>query len=251
MKIKERSLAAAVHLMASLVVAAFAATLVFLVWYPYPYRDLAGGRELFLLVMAVDVVCGPLLTLVLFNSSKPRAELRRDLGLVVLIQLAALAYGLHVVSQARPMFLAQEIDRFKVVMAIDLDKSALNALPAALKPDLLSGPLVVATREPKDSTERNKVMFESLEGGRDIAERPEFYLPYEGSNALKSLKHAKPMTEFLKRWPEQTEAAQNLAAFKKAEIAQWQYLPVVGREDWVAVLDNQGHIQGFLKGDGF
>ena len=48
----------------------------------------------------------------------------------------------------------------------------------------------MALREPKDALERQKVLFESVQGGRDYAERPEFYLPYEGEAALKSLKHA-------------------------------------------------------------
>ena len=107
--------AAALHLGGSLLVAALAGALVFGLWYPYPYRELAGGRELFLLIVVVDVVCGPLLTLVLYNPAKPRAELWRDLGLVVLIQLAALGYGLHVVWQARPVYMVQEVDRLKVI----------------------------------------------------------------------------------------------------------------------------------------
>lgn len=40
-----------------------AATLVFAVWYPYPYREISGGRSLFEMVVAIDVVMGPLLTL--------------------------------------------------------------------------------------------------------------------------------------------------------------------------------------------
>ena len=36
-----------------------------------------------------------------------------------------------------------------------------------------------------------------------------------------------------------------------ADVAQWLYLPVIARQDWVAVLDKQGQIQGFLRGDGF
>jgi hypothetical protein len=36
-----------------------------------------------------------------------------------------------------------------------------------------------------------------------------------------------------------------------ADMAHWLYLPVIARQDWVAVLDKQGQIQGFLRGDGF
>ena len=243
--------AAGIHLLCSLVVAMLAAALVFGLWYPYPYGELSGGRELFLLVVAVDVVCGPLLTMVLFNPAKLRAELWRDLGLVALIQLSALAYGLFTVWQARPLFLVQEVDRFKVVMAPDLDGAALAALPAALKPGWWAGPVTVAIRAPKDTKERNTVLFASIQGGRDYAQRPEFYLPYEGDAALKSLRHAKPLPVFLQKQPSQQDAARQLAAEKGADLAQWLYLPVIARQDWVAVLDKQGQIQGFLKGDGF
>lgn len=243
--------ASTIHLGASLFVAAVSAVFVFGLWYPYPYGELAGGRELFLLIVSVDVVCGPLLTLVLFNPTKRHKELVRDLSLVFFIQLGALIYGVYTVWIARPLFLVQEIDRFKVVQSTSLDANSLGALSNELKPSLLVGPRVVAIREPMDVAERQKVLFESVNGGRDYAERPEFYLPYEGANALKSLKRARPLAVFLQKQPAQLAAATELAKQKNADIAQWMYLPVVARQDWVAVLDKQGQIQGFLKGDGF
>jgi hypothetical protein len=251
LKALARLRAAGLHLLLSLAVATLAGVLVFGMWYPGDYRLLAGGRELFLLVVVVDVVCGPLLTVVLFNPAKPRAELWRDLGMVALIQLAALGYGLHTVWQARPLFLVQEIDRFKVIAAPELDGAAVAALPAALQPHWWAGPKVVAIREPKDAQERNTVLFESVQGGRDYGERPEFYLPYEGAAALKSLQRAKPLSVFLQKQPGQQEAARKLALEKGGDMGRWVYLPVMARQDWVALLDEKGTIVGFLKGDGF
>ena len=242
---------ALMHLVVSVLVAVLAGLLVFGLWYPYPYRELAGGRDLFLLIVTVDVVCGPLLTLVLYNPAKPRAELRRDLGLVVVIQLAALAYGLHVVHQARPVYLVQEVDRFKVVALPQLESSAVDKLAPALQPRWTGGPQTVAIRPPASIEEKNKVMFDAVQGGRDYAERPEFYLPYEGEAALKSLNRAKPLAVFLQKQPSQEKVAREMVAEKRLDMAQLTYLPVVGRQDWVAVLDAQGQIQGFLKGDGF
>ena len=109
----------------------------------------------------------------------------------------------------------------------------------------------MAIREPKDAAERNKVLFESLQGGRDYAERPDFYLPYEGADALKALQRAKPLTKFLQKQPTEENAARALANEKGLDMADLLYLPVVGRQDWVAVLDRNAQIQGFLKGDGF
>ena len=67
--------AAAWHVSLSLAVAALVAFLVFGFWFPAALRHLAGGADLFWLIVGVDVVCGPLLTLVIFNPAKPRAEL--------------------------------------------------------------------------------------------------------------------------------------------------------------------------------
>ena len=249
--LRSASVAACIHLLISIAVAAVAAVLMFGVWYPYPYRELAGGRELFLLVVVIDVVCGPLLTFVIFNPKKPRAELIRDLTFVAVIQSIALVYGMYSVWLARPLFLVQEIDRFKLITAPQLDSNSLGHLTESLAPRLIQGPKVVAIRPPKNNVEREKVMREAALGGRDYAERPEFYLAYEGANALKSLSRAKPLAIFLQKQPDQNIAAQKLAAERKVDISQWMYLPVVARQDWVAVLDKQGQIQGFLKGDGF
>jgi hypothetical protein len=250
-RIRKAAFASGLHFLASCSIVILASALVFLVWYPYPYRDLSGGRELFLLVMGVDIVCGPLLTLVLFNPVKPKAELWRDMALVVLIQLGALGYGLWSVWQARPLYLVLEVDRYKVVTRPVVDEVALATLPSELQSRWWAGPMVVGVREPKDVQEREKIMFESVQGGRDYAERPEFYLPYAGPVAAKALIKAKPLAVFLQKQPGQQSAATDLAIKNGADVSQWMYLPVVARQDWVAVLDKQGRIQGFLKGDGF
>lgn len=250
-RLKAASRAAALHLLGSLIVGSAAAAMVFGVWYGFPYRELSGGRELFLLLVSVDVICGPLLTMVLFNPAKPAGELWRDLSLVALIQLAALGYGLHTVWEARPLFLVFNVDRFTVIASPDLDQTALAGLSKALSPRWLSGPLTVAVRAPRDEAERQNVMTQSVQGGRDYAELPDFYLPYEGAAALNALQRAKPLSVFLQKQPGQQAAAQALALAAKANLSQWLYLPVVARQDWVAVLDKQGLIQGFLKGDGF
>lgn len=43
----DRFKASGIHLGLSLVMASLAALLVFGIWYPYPYREISGGRELF------------------------------------------------------------------------------------------------------------------------------------------------------------------------------------------------------------
>ncbi len=245
------SKAALLHFLLSVVVALLAAVLVFGLWFPGVYRDMAGGTELFLLIVGVDIVCGPLLTLVLFNPLKSKRELFLDLGLVALVQLAALIYGMWTVWEVRPLYLPFESDRFNVVALHDLRGADTSILPEALRPSFLRGPIQVGLREPKDLDERNKVLFAALSGGADYGERPDFFVPFDSSAAAKTLLRAKKVKDFLARHPQQAQMMAQIAARLNQPIDQLKYLPIKARKDWIAVLTPTGQIAEFVPGDGF
>jgi len=142
----DRLKASALHLGLSLCIAALAALLVFAVWYPNPYREISGGRELFLLLVAVDVILGPLITLAVFNRKKPHRELRRDLAIVAVIQLAALGYGLWTVALARPVHMVFEYKNFRMVHAVDVPPELLPQTPAGVEALPLTGPTLLGLR---------------------------------------------------------------------------------------------------------
>ena len=243
--------AAATHFLLSVLVAFIAAALVFGLWFPGAYRDMAGGTALFLLIVIVDIVCGPLLTLVLFNPLKSRRELFFDLGLVALVQLVALIYGLWTLWDVRPLYLPHEYDRFKVVSLNDLRGADTNILSGDLKPSLFKGPQVVSLRQPKDADEKNKVLFAALSGGADYGERPDFYLAFDEKTAIKTLERARKVSDFVLRYPQQKAALEQIAANLKQPLDQLKYLPIKARKDWIAVLTPTGQIAEFVPGDGF
>lgn len=247
--------AALVHGVCSLVVAALAAALVLWVWFPPPYDLLSGGRSLFWILVGVDVVCGPLLTLVLFNPKKPRRELVTDMALVVLIQLAALLYGLHTVWEARPLFLVHEVDRFRVITSGDWGdvdvRETLAQLDAPLRPHWLKGPVTVGIRDARSAQERQEVMLESAFGGRDYSQRPEFYVPYDTAYQAKALARAKPLQVFVRRYPAIADSAADLLKKHQLGPEDALFLPVMHRQEWVAVMDRSARILGFLPGQAF
>lgn len=239
------------HALGSVVIGLVVGALVFLVWYPYPYSEMAGGKDLFQLLIWVDVVAGPLLTFFLYNPIKRKSELILDLGLVACLQLTVLCYGAWTVWEARPLFLVAEIDRFKVIGRPQLLEGALSEVDVKLKPGPLQGPTAVAIREPVDSKERETVLFESLLGGRDYGERPNFYIPYGPESAKKLMARARPMDAFLANYPDQQPAFDAIATGLGVAPGMVKYVPVAARQSWVALVDPQGKIIGFLKGDGF
>ncbi len=102
---------AVVHAAASLAVAITVSVVIFVLWFPGALATVAGGLTLFLILTSVDVISGPLLTAVVANPTKPSRAFRRDVLVIAIVQLAALAYGVYVMSLARPVVMVFEVDR--------------------------------------------------------------------------------------------------------------------------------------------
>jgi hypothetical protein len=166
-----------VHLIGSTCAALLSAGLVFLVWYPGLLASATGVTTIFLIVLGVDVVIGPLITLIVFNPAKK--ELRRDLAIVLVLQLAALAYGLHTVWVARPAYQIFNAGRFDLVLANEIDdQQREKAALAEFKTLPWFGPKTIGAKAPEDSKARKELLFSSLTGGGDLPQMPQYYLPY-------------------------------------------------------------------------
>lgn len=172
--IRPRLQASATHLFLSAIVAVCVIAVVKLRWYPGPLDRASGVASILLLLLAVDVALGPLLTLVVYNRAKK--NLRFDLACMVALQLAALAYGVHTVEAGRPHYLVFVKDRFEIVSRSDLDaedlaKAATN--PFA-RPNWFS-PKTVAVEASSSFREREEAMLEAAAGGRDLQHFPANY----------------------------------------------------------------------------
>lgn len=247
--LRPRLRAAGAHLLISAAVAALAAALVFGLWYPGAFRHMAGGRGLFILVVSVDVVLGPLLTFVAFNLAKGWPHLRRDLAVIAALQLAGLAYGLHTVYEVRPVAVVFEFTRLRVVSAGDV---LVEELPKA-RPELrrlpLTGPWTLAVRPAEAGKERNEAIFMALKGV-DTSLRPGFWRPYTEARS-EALAAARPLMILLNREAGRRAEFDKILADAGVDPASARFLPVMARGDWSAVLDATGHIATYLPADGF
>ena len=219
--------AAGIHLGISLGVAALAALLVFYVWYPYPYREISGGRELFLLVVAVDVVLGPLLTLAVFNPTKSRRVLALDLAVIGLLQTAALVYGLWTVMAARPVHLVFEVSRFTVVHAVDIPPEWLAKAPPELQQLPLLGPTSLSIREFKNNAEQTDATMTAM-AGLAVGAQASLWQSYEkGSNQVLAI--ARPLAELKTRFPASVDDIDKaLRSVAKGMVVG--YVPLIGRD---------------------
>lgn len=247
----ERLRASGIHLGASLLVAVMAGLLVFGLWYPYPYRETSGGRELFMILTGVDVVLGPLITLAIFNRLKPRTELVRDLFIVVMIQVAALAYGLWTVFVARPVHLVFEFDRFRVVHAIDVPEELMSQIPRDVRALPVLGPNMLAVRPFKDVNEEGTATMAALQG-LALSARPDLWQPYALAQT-RVLLAAKPIEELKHRFTDRAKDIDAAVRQTGASVSDLAYLPLIDRTSaWTVLIDNKtAQVRGFVPLDSF
>lgn len=167
--------ASGIHFSISLMIGIVAFCLLYFVYYPQPYFAPAGAGKLVLILLGVDVILGPLLTLVVFKSGKK--SLKFDLGTVATLQLSALLYGLYVMWVARPVFIVASVDRLEIVYAGNITDAAFAAaeFPEFSK-EPLSGPIFAVTRRPKPGAENVEVMNITLSGS-DTQFYPRYFVP--------------------------------------------------------------------------
>lgn len=177
LKLMSRWRAGLIHLALSGLVAGAVLALLVGLWFPAPYFGAGGGKNLFMLLVGVDVVLGPLLTLLVFRPGKPGLKL--DLAVIGLLQALALGYGVYTMALARPVFVVAVVDRFVAVAAGQIDPLDLLAAPQPQWRKLSwTGPQLVGAQRPDDSEARNELLFSAL-AGKDIELFPRYYTFYE------------------------------------------------------------------------
>jgi hypothetical protein len=235
--------AAGLHFAVSFTIAMMIAMLMYFVWYPAPLFFAMGGATLFMLIVGIDVTLGPLITLIIFDTRKKSLEF--DISVVLLVQLAALIYGIYAMYSARPVFTVFTGQDFAVVAAAEIEPDDLAKVQVEeFKHLSLLGPRLVSATTPSDPNEQSKVSLSAAFGG-GIQLYPQYFVPY--ANKLgEVVKSSLPLNE-LKTSPEDKIKLENYLSHNKLKQASLSFLPVATRNgDLTALLDTQGNLLTIL-----
>lgn len=234
--------AAGIHLAISAVVAAAALLVLLRIWYPPPFFSAEGGSDLLYLLVAVDVVLGPLITVIIFKAGKP--GLRLDLTIIGTLQAAALAYGLHVMFVARPVYVVLALDQFETVRANDLEAADIaQARDPAYQSLPLSGPQYVSVELPKDMAQLREIIGEAQISGKVVTHLPRYYVPY-AKHQKQALEQSQPLEPAIKRGGDFALLAQRFLTASGRKAADLKFIPMQMRRGYgAALLDaNSGEI---------
>ena len=225
--------ASGIHFLISLAVMSAILFLMLAVWYPNGFFQAMGGGKLFFILAGVDVVLGPLLTLIVFRAGKKGLKL--DLAIIALVQMLALGYGMSIMFQARPAYLVFVGDKFLIASASTIEKEdLLVASRAEWRKIPLTGPQLVAAEVPKDPALKNKLVMAAL-SFRDLDQFPQTYVPYVSARD-KILKVARPLVELRAIAPGNPAAVEKFLRSNGRPESDFIFVPLRTRWQEMAVI---------------
>jgi hypothetical protein len=231
------------HLLSSATVLTLILGCLYFGWYHWPGWYLSDVTLVVLVMVGVDVVLGPTLTLIIANKNKPRRELARDIGIIVAVQLCALTYGSVQLWNGRPLYYVFSENALSVVQAYDINAQEADLgrrQNAEFAPHWYSLPRWAWAPLPQDPKERQALI--SATGDAGVLSMPRYYKHWEqGLPALRDQLNKLDDSKFFSS-AEKKKVKQRMQA---AGIAtdQADTLPFTGRTRPLLVVFNRPSLQ--------
>jgi hypothetical protein len=170
------------HLLSSAAILTLILGSLYFGWYRWPGWYLTDVVRVILIMVCVDVVLGPTLTLIVANQKKSRRVLARDIGIIVLVQLCALTYGTAQLWDGRPLYYAYSEGVLELVQAYDIDANEAKLgreQNPALAPHWYSLPRWIWAPLPQDAETAAKIAESAVTGGDDVISMPRYFKRWE------------------------------------------------------------------------
>lgn len=213
------------HLLLSIVVFLAIIALTVWLWYPPPFFWIDGGLQVTLLAAAVDIVAGPLLTLVVYRPKKP--TLVMNLTVIAAVQAAALAWGVQVLYAQRPVlaaFVGHQQNRFFPVTEEQASggKRSLDELRAlsAARPPLVFIDL------PDNDAEAVRLLTSS---GESVLRQTDRFRSIDGERLQRIVQASRTPRNYEVLAPDMAAAMKRFAAEHGGDADAFAFVPVVGR----------------------
>jgi hypothetical protein len=208
--------------------------IIFLMWYPGHYFRITGTNEIIWVLIGVDLVLGPSLTLLVYKKGKK--SLKFDLSVIVLVQLIALVYGVQAIHSERPFFMVYAVDRFNLLATKDVDFDTIEDPRFLDKP--LVGPLMLIATMPEDPGERSRLTDEIIfQGMPDVDRRPGLWsLWEEGKHEV--LLEQEPVSALREARPYAADRIDRAVAATGRDPGDLVFIPMIGKTlDWALIVD--------------
>lgn len=213
-----------IHLLVSAAIAGALLLLLITRWFPMPYFLADGGWQGIRLVAAVDVVLGPLLTLVIYNRAKPRRELFFDYSLIAALQVCAFAFGVWTVFSSRTTVVVFADGAFYTIGA-DEARFLHDPYPALLT-EATGRPAYAMVHMPADLEARQALRRESLAEHRPLYSFLHLVGPFTAEQVPQLAEYGLDLHDLRANQPQQREEVDRFLADHGGALEDYLFLPV-------------------------
>jgi len=149
-------------------------------WYPQPYFAADGGWQGVQLITGVDLVLGPVLTLMVYRRGK--RGLKFDLTLIAVFQTVALVWGTWLVHDQRTAAVVFASGRFNTLTADQIFDAGERAM--RMVSESTTRPPYMMVRMPTDKQEQLILVAQTLQSGIPLAMRGDRYELINADNRM-------------------------------------------------------------------
>lgn len=172
--LRDKFKAFVIHLSLSALAGLVCAFVIYKVWFIAPLEIATKITPIFLMMVGIDIIVGPLLTFLVYKKGKK--TLKFDLSIIVVIQCIALIYGVFNIYQSRPLWIAFDQDAFYLVRANEVDLESEKKAAIAYQSRIVSKPQFVSIKRPDIETQKGKELrFYDFMGMNLAVKKPELY----------------------------------------------------------------------------
>ena len=216
-----------IHLLISTLLVGSVLAIVFLAWYPGPLFEIAGAASVVRVLIGVDLVVGPLLTLIIYKEDK--WGLKFDLCAIAVLQIIALLYGSYLLYDEKPHYLVFVVDRLEFTAEKQVDTSAIRFDTSQVKQ--FAGLRQVFARPPEDPDEYQRYLTSVMDDGLpDLDGRGEYWEPWSaGADVIRS--KIKPLNEIEPGSPREQQNLQQAIESYAAAHPNLGVLPIGSIEE--------------------
>lgn len=178
------------HLTVSLVIFAIITYLMYFHMYPQPLFEIDGGWQGFKILILVDIILGPCITLIIFNPKKEKLLL--DVTIIATIQISSLLYGLHAIYTSRPAIVAYADDTIRTIPYSSLEdlgvpKKLIDKIPtttplwvyADIPRDVVHAEQLISLQKIDEYESTQTLKLKAMKAGRIFFLLDQVHAPYD------------------------------------------------------------------------
>ena len=219
----------AIHFAISFVIFLILLYFILVQWYPEPLFSTDGGWRVIRIIVGVDLILGPLLTLIVFKSGK--AGLKFDLSMIALVQVIALSWGVWTTYNERPAAIIYTLDFFTPVPAYQLAEQGITSEKLTQFGD--SWPILIYIDVPKEKL--SEVLSEAMRAGKPLYLLSKYYKKFGKEQASVLKENSMNIEKYVEDKPKLKKIYQHslITGTAKTNIS---YLALHSRDKWVTVI---------------